>query len=87
MVLKRHKVNVLGVEVDDISEKDAVLSVLKLAKDKQSFSANKKGGNYVVTVNSEFVMLARRSKDFAGILKRANLAIPDGQWVVWAKLF
>ena len=73
------QVNILGVEVDDISQKDAVDATLKMAKDKR-------GGKYVVTVNGEFVMLARRDPNFAEILNRADLAVPDGAWSVWAKL-
>lgn len=78
MDLKRHKINILGVEVDDISEKDAVFAILKMAKEKRQ--------KYVVTVNGEFVMLARRDPNFMQILNGADLAVPDGQWPVWAKL-
>ena len=76
---KRHKINILGVDVDDISQSNAVKSVLKLAG-----SRNK--GKFVATVNTEFVMMARRDPDFARILTSADLALPDGQWVVNSKL-
>lgn len=79
MDLKRQKVNVLGVDVDDIGQTRAVDDILKLASDKKT-------GHYVVTVNAEFVMMARKNKDFAKILNSADLAVADGQWVVWAKL-
>lgn len=79
MDLKRQKVNILGVDVNDVDQKGAVDYILNLASGKQT-------GHYVVTVNAEFVMLARKNKDFAKILNNADLAVADGQWVVWAKL-
>src|SRR3989338_7780695 len=79
MDLKRQKVNVLDVDVDDVGQKKAVDDILTLAGDKKS-------GHYVVTVNAEFAMLARKNKDFAKILNNASLAVADGQWIVWAKL-
>lgn len=77
--LKRHIVELLDVKVDDISFENAVKAVLNLAK-----SAN--SGKIVVTVNSEFIMLARRNVNFKRILNEADLALPDGQWVVNSKL-
>lgn len=86
MDLKRSKtmpagrqVDVLGVKVDDISQKEAIAAIAKLARDRQK-------SHYVVTVNSEFVMLAQRSKPFGRILAGADLALPDGMGVVLAKL-
>ena len=76
---KRHKINILGVNVDDISEVDAVKTVLRLAEAKNK-------GKFVVTVNSEFVMMAQRDPHFAQILNDADLALPDGQWIVNSKL-
>ncbi len=72
-------IEVLGVKVGDINEKTAVSRILTLAKDTR-------GHYYVVTVNSEFVMLARRDYDFAKVLERADLALADGAGVVLAKL-
>ncbi len=40
--------------------------------------------NHVVTANSEMVMMARERPDFARILERATLVVPDGIGVVWA---
>ena len=79
MDFKRHKIDVCGVEVDDISFKNAVENVLKLGRASSR-------GKYVVTINSEFVMLARRNSKFAQILKNADLALPDGVGVVISKL-
>ncbi|MDO8487055.1 MAG: WecB/TagA/CpsF family glycosyltransferase [Candidatus Curtissbacteria bacterium] len=73
------KIEVLGVKVGDIDEKTAISRILTLAKDT-------KGHHYVVTVNAEFVMLARRNPDFARIVESADLALADGAGVVLAKL-
>ena len=77
--LKRHKIDILGVGVDDFSQKEALDVILKLARDQKS-------AHYVVTVNSEFVMLARKNKDFADILQKADLALADGWWLAKSKL-
>lgn len=73
------RIDVLGVKVDDISQKEAIAAILKLARDR-------KKSHYVVTVNSEFVMLAKRFSRFLKILNGADLALPDGMGVVLAKL-
>ena len=72
-------VDVLGVKVADIAAKKAHDLILRLAGDK-------KGGHFVATVNSEFVMLARKNKRFAHILADADLALADGAGVVFSKL-
>ncbi len=72
-------IHVLGVKVGDINEKTAISRILTLAKDTR-------GHHYVVTVNSEFVMFARRDPNFARVLESADLALADGTGVVLAKL-
>jgi N-acetylglucosaminyldiphosphoundecaprenol N-acetyl-beta-D-mannosaminyltransferase len=42
------------------------------------------GPHLVVTVNPEFVMRARRDREFARVLQSADLCLPDGNGVVWA---
>ena len=77
--LKRQKISILGVQVNDISVSSAVSRILKLAFDS-------KKSHFVVTVNSEFVMLARRNSQFCRILSEADLALPDGAGIVFSKL-
>ena len=72
------KIDILGVKIDDISQNLVVQKVVELAKD------NKKS-HYVVTVNSEFVMLARKNRQFLKILNEADLALADGAGVVFSK--
>ncbi|MEZ4863218.1 MAG: WecB/TagA/CpsF family glycosyltransferase [Caldilineaceae bacterium] len=38
----------------------------------------------ICTVNPEFIIHARRTPDFAAVLARADLAVPDGVGVLWA---
>lgn len=78
MRIKRSKINILGVSVDDISENQALSQILKLAKDTKKC-------HIAATVNSEFVMLARKNPAFSKILNNADLAVADGAGVVWAK--
>lgn len=76
---KRPKIDVLGVKVADISQKKALEDIISMTK-------SHKNGYYVVTVNSEFVMLARKNRRFLDILNKADLAVADGVGVVAAKL-
>jgi len=77
--LKREIIDILGVNVDDISCENAVKKLVVWVN-----SAKK--GRYVVTVNSEFVMLARKSPHFARVLANAHLAVADGKFVARSKL-
>ena len=42
------------------------------------------GPHFVATVNPEFIMLARKDREFARVLESADLCLPDGIGVVWA---
>ncbi len=74
--MDRSQVDILGIRVDNVTSEQAVLTV-------QSFVRNGHP-HQVVTVNSEFIMAARRDPEFAQILDQADLALPDGQGVLWA---
>lgn len=76
---KTPKIAILGVQVADISEKEAISAIFKMAQDR-------KGHHFVATVNSEFVMMAKRDQKFAKILKNTDLNLPDSAGVVLAKL-
>lgn len=61
---------VFGVRIDDISEHDVrALFSRWLFEDEQ---------RVVVTPNPEFLLLARRDKQFREVLNSAHLALPDG---------
>lgn len=42
------------------------------------------GAHQIATVNPEFIIRASRDRAFADVLERADLAIPDGQGLLWA---
>lgn len=70
------RVDVLGVPVDVVTEE----GVLTVVRDR----VERRNPARIVTVNAEFVMLARRDPVFASILQEADIATPDGAGVVWA---
>ena len=41
-------------------------------------------GGHVITLNAEMAMLARREARLAGLIRTAELVVPDGAGVVWA---
>lgn len=67
---------VLGVGVDDVTERD----VLRFAK----LNLSTRNPVQIVTVNVEYVMLARKFGYFARVLAGADLAVADGAGVLWA---
>lgn len=70
------RVEILGIPVDAVTEGEAVTWVTQaLANDRP---------HQVATVNPEFVMRARRDPEFAGVLRRADLCLPDGAGLLWA---
>lgn len=71
--IDRH-VEILGVRVTG-TEKDRVLRRIFLQR---------KNLLHVATVNSEFIMQARKSKKFAEVLAQADETVADGWGVVWA---
>jgi N-acetylglucosaminyldiphosphoundecaprenol N-acetyl-beta-D-mannosaminyltransferase len=67
---------VLGVRVDCVDMKAALDRIEELAPG---------GGRHLVaTLNPEFVMRARRDREFARVLESADLCLADGTGVVWA---
>src|SRR5436309_8336487 len=67
---------VLGVRVDCVDMAAALARIEAMVDE---------GGHHLVaTLNPEFVMLARRDREFARVLDSAALSLPDGSGVVWA---
>lgn len=70
------EVRVLGVRVDCVDMTAALARIEELVDG---------GGHHMVaTVNPEFVMNARKDRDFARVLEAADLCLADGTGVVWA---
>lgn len=69
-------VRILGVRVDDVTMGEAL--------DRLKQMADQGGTHQVVTVNPEFIMRAQSDAVFRQVLDHADLAIPDGQGLLWA---
>lgn len=70
------RIDILGVGVDAVTKSEAVNWVASAIAAKEP--------RHVATVNTEFVMQARRDPAFRDVLARADLCLPDGFGVVWA---
>lgn len=64
------KKNVLGVKIDDVNIGEAVETVERWMKGKAK--------HYIVTPNTEIVMMAQKDEELKKIINQADLAIPDG---------
>lgn len=71
-----NRIEILGVPVDAVTEREALDWVAHVLQDGRP--------HQVATVNPEFVMRARRDPAFAGVLRRADLCLPDGAGLLWA---
>ena len=79
-------VYVLGVRVDRVSQLQA-LDIIDQLIALYRASGNTLPCQQVVTVNTEFVMVAQKNSDFRQAINSAALAIADGIGVVWATRF
>jgi len=69
-------VRILGVRVDRISQSQTL--------DRFALWIAEGGSHQVVTVNPEFVIKAQQDDAFRVVLDEADLALPDGQGLLWA---
>jgi N-acetylglucosaminyldiphosphoundecaprenol N-acetyl-beta-D-mannosaminyltransferase len=70
------ELQILGVRIDDV-DTDEMLSALARFVDEG-------GPHQVSTVNTEFLMAARRDPEFAAVLSQSALNVPDSAGVLWA---
>lgn len=68
--MERKKAKLLGFEIDTFDFESAVCYAKDLIKTKR--------GGQIVTINPEMIELGIKDKDFAKILRNADLIIPDG---------
>ena len=73
------RTKILGVGFDTLTMDEAVAEALRLLREG--------GRHYICTPNPEIVMDAQRDKDLMGILRGADLVLPDGVGVVWASKY
>ncbi len=69
------KVNVLGVNIDDVQINEAIDLVKSWLKGREK--------HYIVTPNPEFVVKAQNDPEFKKVLNEADLAVPDGVGLNW----
>ncbi len=69
----------LGAPVDDVTVEEAVDRIAAMVVDGRASGRV----HQVVTVNVDFVVNAQGDRDLLAILRRADLAIPDGMPLVW----
>jgi exopolysaccharide biosynthesis WecB/TagA/CpsF family protein len=78
-ILQRHKyVSILGLPVSAITY-EGWLDLIE-----QWITHEPERVHHVCTINPEFAMIAQNDVNFANILRRANLTVPDGVGMVWA---
>ncbi len=70
------RVKILGVYVDNVT-------VAEVLEAMDSFVAEG-GPHHIATVNVEYLMTARRDPEFAAVLRRTALNVPDSAGVLWA---
>jgi len=73
------KVNLLGIDIDNISFEQAVHIIISLAKTN--------GNHFVVTPNVDHLMKLQHDSEFRNVYSRASLVVPDGQPLIWAARF
>jgi len=72
-----NKINILGVNINNITCSEAITEVEK-------WLAEKKEKKYIVTPNPEIVIKAKNNEHFKKILNDASMVIPDGIGLIWA---
>lgn len=67
---------ILGVEISDLIFSEVIEKVRQFLRSKKQ--------HYIVTPNPEFIMQARKDKEFRIILNEADIAVPDGIGIKYA---
>lgn len=74
--MRQRSVRILGVRVDDLTTPETISIIEEYLTEGTPHQG--------VTVNPEFVMIAQRDETFRAVLEAADLALPDGQGLLWA---
>ena len=70
------RVNIAGVEIDNITKDQAIARIDEFIKSNQP--------HYVVTPYSEIVVFAQTDDQYKKVLNSADLSLPDGIGILWA---
>lgn len=73
----QQRIQVLGLPVDHITY-DQWMTLI------HQWVTQGKRTHHVCTINPEFMIVAQHDPNFANILKRADLCVPDGTGILWA---
>jgi N-acetylglucosaminyldiphosphoundecaprenol N-acetyl-beta-D-mannosaminyltransferase len=71
----RRRIEVAGVLVDHVDERGAAETLQRFVTDGRS--------HQIVTVNADFVRIARHDAEYRALLNAADLAVADGMPIVW----
>lgn len=74
------RVTVLGVAIDPVDPVGALTRIAEAIEPTPRFF-------HVLTADTLAIMRASRDRNFAGMLRRADLVVPDGSGLVWAADF
>lgn len=73
------KVDIAGVQVDNISKSEAIGEVDKSVRTAKNV--------YIVTPYSEMIVFAQSDEQYKKVLNNASLALPDGIGILWASKY
>ena len=73
------KVEILGVKIDNLSLQEVLEKVGNFLESKNKY--------FIVTANPEFLVAAKKDKNFKDILNYADIAVADGVGLVYAAKF
>lgn len=76
--------NILGVEIDRVDFALTLDLIDGWVMQRRAARRATPPCRQICTVNPEFIIDARRDPDFAAVLARADLCVPDGAGVLWA---
>jgi N-acetylglucosaminyldiphosphoundecaprenol N-acetyl-beta-D-mannosaminyltransferase len=69
-------VQILGVRIDDVSTAEMLDALARFV--------DEGGAHQISTVNTEYLMAAQRDPEFAQVLRRTALNVPDSVGMLWA---
>ncbi|MGE5314912.1 MAG: WecB/TagA/CpsF family glycosyltransferase [Acidobacteriota bacterium] len=68
-------VDILGIPIHDVSMEETMDLFVEMALSGSP--------HHVMTVNPEFIMIARKNPEFFSVLRRASLCVADGMGILW----
>lgn len=68
--------HILGINIDNIALPEVLNKVREFLHTQKQ--------HYIVTINPEFIMAARKDDEFKNILNKADLSVADGKGIVFA---